>query len=200
MGGFKNCIPSLVIDVCSRCDSDTADFGCQGIGDIIAVEIQRRYHVVCLRLEQNVLQEGIADAILDIKRFTILAGDENTLFLIQPGPELPLGKLIAPSIEAAFGELHDVALVHQGYTASLVLQSIGDRGPDQAFTALAAHRLYTQGAALGKAYLLHSHFGGEEIQDLLDITAPGLPLDARIDVLGILPKHNHVDFLRMFYG
>ena len=80
-----------------------------------------------------------------------------------------------------------------------MLKSVGDRRPDQTLASLAAHRFDTECAALGKADILHLHLRCEEIQHFLHIAASCFPLNAGIDVLGILTKHHHVHVLRMFY-
>jgi hypothetical protein len=53
---------------------------------------------------------------------------------------------------------------------------------------------------LGEADLLHLHLVLEERDDLLGLGALGLPLDAGVDVLGVLAEDHHVDVLRGFTG
>jgi hypothetical protein len=47
----------------------------------------------------------------------------------------------------------------------------------------------------GKADFLHAHLANEEIDDFLCALRFGLPLDARVDVLGVFAKDHHVGFL-----
>jgi hypothetical protein len=46
-------------------DADAADLRGQRVGDVVAVEVQRGDHVVLGRTQQDLLQEGVGDAVLD---------------------------------------------------------------------------------------------------------------------------------------
>ena len=54
--------------------------------------------------------------------------------------EILFRDFVTPIAESAFGELHDVALVHQGHAFALVLDRVTDRAVDQPNAARAANR------------------------------------------------------------
>ena len=49
-------------------DPDPADLGGEGVRDVVAVQVQRRDHVVLRRPEEDLLQEGVGDRVLDRDR------------------------------------------------------------------------------------------------------------------------------------
>ena len=51
------------------------------------------------------------------------------------------GKLITPILEGTFGELHDIALVHQGHGVTIVVDGILDGGTDQTLGPCLGHGL-----------------------------------------------------------
>ena len=133
MGGLEDGIAALVVDVCARSDANSAHLCGEHIGDVVAVEVEGGDNRVVLRLEQGVLQEGVADQVIDHE----LAGCD---FLA----ELPLCELITPLLEAAFGELHNIALMHEGHGLPAVVEGIAAGGPDEPLAALAGHRLHAE--------------------------------------------------------
>ena len=54
-----------VRQVGARGDADAADLRGQRVGDVVAVEVQRRDHAVLGRAQQDLLQEGVGDHVLD---------------------------------------------------------------------------------------------------------------------------------------
>ena len=68
---------------------------------------------------------------------------------------------------------------------------------DQALAAALGHGLDAdgRGGIQGAA-----QFGVEEMDQLLGLGAGGRPLDAGIDVFGVLPEDHHVDQLRRLHG
>src|SRR5690606_2841358 len=137
VGRFKNGVPGVVVDVGSGSDSDAAHLGRQGVGNVVPVQVEGGDHVVLGGAGEDLLQEGVGDHILDddlaglfrlglgaVGRFlALLFGDPVVL---SPGEhlvaELPLGQLIAPFLEGAFGNLHDVPLVDQADALPAVIQ------------------------------------------------------------------------------
>jgi hypothetical protein len=69
--------------------------------------------------------------------------------------ELAGGQLVAPVAEGPLGELHDVALVHQGHVAlvALKLEGMQDRLADVALAAVFAHRFDADAGARRDAAL-----------------------------------------------
>src|SRR4029453_3793270 len=131
--------------------------------------------------------------------------DAGRLLAVAEDPALALGdrlvaKLarrhaVAPVAERTLGKLHDVALVHQRHAAPLLAQRVVDRGGHQALGAFGRYRLDADAAGGGKADLRHLHLALEEGNDLLRLGALRLPLDAGVDVLGVLAEDDDVDLL-----
>jgi hypothetical protein len=85
------------------CDANATDLGGQGIGDVVTIQVECRHHRVLGRAQQDLLQEGIGDAVLDDD---VLAG-LRVLELApraavdQLGAKLSLGQRVRPVAEAA---------------------------------------------------------------------------------------------------
>ena len=110
------------------------------------------------------------------------------------GAELPLRHLVSPVAERALGELHDVALVHEGHALAAVVDGIADGGPGQALGAFARDGLDADAGGLREPDLVVG--GGERLPEQLEelpvLLAAGLELDAGVDVLGVLAEDRHV--------
>ena len=80
-------------------------------------------------------------------------------------------------------------------TLLLVGHGVLDRGADEALGALGAHRLEAEPRGRREADLLVvlRELLLEEGEHLLGLGALRLPLDAGVDVLGVLPEDHHVD-------
>jgi hypothetical protein len=78
----------------------------------------------------------------------------------------------------------------------VVRERVLDGRTDQAAGSLLRNGLDADGAGSRKADGLHSHPGLKKLDHLASILAPGLVLDAGIDILGILAEDDHVDFMR----
>ena len=111
--------------------------------------------------------------------------------------ELLLDQLVAPVAEGALGELHDVALVHQGHAAAAVVEGVLDGPADQALGAGDAHGL---DADAGIRADLRAHLRVQELDDLRGFGRALLPFDAGVDVLGVLAEDHHVQPLRLLHG
>ena len=109
--------------------------------------------------------------------------------------ELVLGQRVAPVTEAALGELHDVALVHQGDRGLVVVDRVLDRLADQALGAFARHRLDADPRGLREADLGDAHFLDQEVDQLLRLGALGFVFDAGVDVFRVLAEDHHVGLL-----
>src|SRR5262249_42246306 len=128
-----------------------------------------------------------------------------------------LRQRVAPVAERALGELHDVALVHQGDALSLMLDRVRNRGPDEARRALETHRLdantdrsaarpvraadrlpkrgsFRLGAETDLLERLRELLL-EEVEQPLRFGRARRPFDAGVDVFGVLPEDHHVDLL-----
>ncbi|MCY1214236.1 hypothetical protein D9M72_260440 [compost metagenome] len=80
-----------------------------------------------------------------------------------------------------------------GQGAAIVIHGVLQGLAHQAFGALLGNRLDADAAVLGETDLLDAHFLGEELDDLLGLGAAGLPLDAGVNVFGVLAEDHHVD-------
>jgi len=144
-----------------------------------------------------VLEDDVGDAIFD---------DDPALrlhpavllpqFILGEGvlAELVAGHFVAPGAERALGVLHDVALVHDGHALALALDGVAQGETHQALAGEGADRFDTQAAALEE---LRAHFLAQEAGQLLVLRRPGLVLDPRVDILGILAEDDHIHVLRL---
>ena len=93
-------IATVVGQVRARRDADAADLRGERVGDVVAVQVQRRDHVVLGRAQQDLLQERVGDHVLDDDRRVPVFGFLN----VQPraavdrlGAELALPRARSPS-------------------------------------------------------------------------------------------------------
>ena len=120
----------MIIDVGPRCNTDTAYHGCQLVGHIIAVQIERSNHRIVLRIQQCVLQEGIGNAVFHNQFAFVGSLCQSRLcrlltqFLLQllviiHGKglfcKLFLCHLISPAFETTFRIFHDIPFMHQSH-------------------------------------------------------------------------------------
>src|SRR5262249_8745932 len=102
---------------------------------------------------------------------------------------------VPPVAKSTLGELHDVALVHEGYALASVPDGVVEGGADESFRAFTTHRLDPDAGGLWEADLLDAHLALEERDDPFRLLAFGGPLDARVDVFGVLAEDHHVHLL-----
>mmetsp|Transcript_1099 Transcript_1099/g.1707 ORF Transcript_1099/g.1707 Transcript_1099/m.1707 type:complete len:442 (-) Transcript_1099:93-1418(-) len=199
MGGLEQC--DGVAHVGARRDADAAHLGRQRVGDVVAIQVERRDHAVLGRPQDDLLQEGVGNAVLDGDG---LAG----LRVLEPAPRATVDRLgtkfllrqrIGPVAEGAFGVLHDVALVHDGHAGLVVVDGVLDGLSDQPFGALLADGLDTQARGLGEANLVGAEFITQEAHQLAGLLAAGLELDAGIDVFRVLAEDHHVHLVRLLH-
>ena len=141
---------------------------------------------------------------------------------ISSAPKIRFRHLVTPIAKRALGELHDVALVHQGHALALVLDRVADRAVNQAHAAGIADRLDPDahphiGREIFRADLLPEFlrlrfraeanfrerlrkFLLEKIEHLLRFRCARSPLDAGVNVLRVFAEDHHVHLLRVFHG
>ena len=107
----------------------------------------------------------------------------------DPVAELRLGHLVAPVPEGPFRELHDVALVDERHGLALVVDRVLDRHADQPLRARLGDRLDAD-ARIGTDAL--AHLARQELDDALGLRRALRPLDAGVDVFGVLAEDDHV--------
>src|SRR5438874_6484406 len=223
MGRFENGVTGDVINVSTGRNADPAHLRRKRIAQIIAVQIQSRDHVEIFWPRQYLLQGDVRDRVFDDNtgaRFVYrnLAPRAALDFLRAA---ILFRALTAPVAKCTLGELHDIALVHQGHALALILDRVGDRAMDQAHTAGATYRLDANAHAnvvtLRRAdffpelrrFLLRAEtdfvellwkFLLKEIENLLRFRSARGVFDARVDVFGVFAEDYNVHFLRMFHG
>jgi hypothetical protein len=116
--------------------------------------------------------------------------------------ELALGEGVAPILEGAFGELHDVALVDEVHALALVVQRPLDGGAHEALGAFHGNRLDADARGVGEAHL--GVFLGEgfleQFLEFLVIFGAILELDAGINIFGVLAEDDHVHIFGVLHG
>ena len=65
MGGFEDGVAGDVVDVAAGGDADAADAGGEGVGEVVAVEVDRGDDVEVGRAGEDLLEEGVGDDVLD---------------------------------------------------------------------------------------------------------------------------------------
>src|SRR5207245_3323535 len=113
------------------------------------------------------------------------------------GAEPLPGALVPPLSEAALGELHDVALVHERHRGAPRLDGVLNRPRDQPLRPELRHRLDADRAARAD---LRSVAFREKPDDGVGLLTARLILDARIDVLDVLAEDHDVELPRLLHG
>ena len=216
-----------VVDVAARRDADAADLRGQRVGQVVAVQVRRRDDVELVGPRQHLLQRDVGDGVLDHD-----AGARLAVGNAAPRPAVDLDRavellrdLVAPVAEGAFGELHDVALVHQRHALALVLHGVADRAVDQALGAEPADRLEADadldatsrcGAPIAFEHASASSRAAASVPNRIFLKSLGNSLakksstflrlgraggvfDAGVDVFRVLAEDHHVDLLRMLH-
>ena len=198
MGGFKQ--GAFVTDVCTRGDTDTANLRCQGVRNVVTVQVHTGDNIIFSRTQQDLLQECISNHVFNDDLF---AGVR--VFNFQPRAavdqftaKLFTRQLVAPVFKRAFGELHDVAFVHQGHRVTIVSNCVFDRCTNQTFGAFFRTRLNTDTAMFREANFLHAHLFTQEFNHFLGVGRVSFPFDTRINVFRVFTEDNHIGQFRVF--
>ncbi len=107
------------------------------------------------------------------------------------------GKLVAPVPEGPFGELHDVALVHQRHRLAAVVYGVSDRASNQPLGPGLAHGFDADAGIRGNS---NAELGLQDRDEPPGLVTVPLPFDAGVDVLHILAKDHHIHPLRVTHG
>src|SRR3989441_1259630 len=197
--GLEERVPGVVVDVGARRDADAAHLRGQRVREQVAREVAGRDHVELVRPREDLLQEGVGDGVLDEN----LAGRRLAAALVPADrlvAELALGQRVAPLHEHPFRVLLDVPLVDEGHVLAIVLDGVANGGADEPLAALLGDRLDADGRGVREADLVHLHLVLQELHDLLRLRRGLLPLDARVDVLGVLAEDHHVHLVGPLHG
>ena len=202
VGRLEHRDAGLVVDVRAGRDADAADRRCESVGNVVAVEVQCRNHVVLRGARQNLLEERVADAVLHHDHAAGLRVLELAprSFVDQGRAVLALRELVAPVAERTLGELLDVALVDERHRLAVVVDRVVERRLHEALGALERDRLDANRRRLREADLLYAHLAKEKRLDLLDLGSAVHPLDAGVDVLRVLAEDHHVGELGALHG
>ncbi len=162
------------------------------------------------------MEGNISDGILDqqcpvFQRCVLLCICSLFAFLglgavpLRPGvhfvAEFALCHRVAPVAEGPFGELHDVAFMHQRHRAPSILQRVVDGRLHQALRSLSGDGFQAQPgtarkADLGKGFRLILFHPGQE---LLVVSGSFLKLYASVNVFGVFTEDDHVHVARLFH-
>ena len=88
-------MPGNIIDIAARSDADTAYLSRQGVGEIIAIEVQSGNNIELLWAGKNLLEGDVSDGVFDQDSarsqgfFLFLVGGRFALFLFGAFPLIP---------------------------------------------------------------------------------------------------------------
>ena len=108
-------------------------------------------------------------------------------------------EVVAPVTKSSFGELHDVALVHQGDRGLVVVDGVLDRLANQALGALFGNRLDADARGLRETDLLDAEVVLKDLDQALGLLALRLEFNAGVDVFRVLAEDHHVGLFRLFH-
>ncbi len=153
---------------------------------------------------------GLFEPGLD-HRGDLLDGKILILVFVVENPALALGddllakflgrQFVAPVAEGAFGELLNVAFVHERDDRALVFDGVLDRPAHQSFGARGRNWLDADAGIFANFFLgAFEHFVVQEVDQLFHFGRAGLPLDSRVDVFRVFAEDHHVHALGIRYG
>ncbi len=190
MGGLEH--RSGNADIGPRRHAEPSHLGGKGIRDEVADEIRDSEHAVLGGAQEHLLEHGIRDPVvhedLSFGQLPVI-GLPQIVFGHRHMGELVLRELVSPVSECALGELHDIALVHQGDDLLSVGKGIlyghlhQSPGAGYGYGLDADARVFPDGRFHGPV---------EEFDDPARLGRALAPLDAGVDVLGVFPENSDV--------
>ena len=171
-------------------DADPAHLRGERVRDVVPVQIHRRDYIVLRGPREDLLKERVGDHILDDDS---TRGPAPGAAAELPRPELVLREFVAPVAETALGELHDVPLVDQRDAAGSPVAGVADRGADEPLRPFPRDRLHPEGTRVRETDRRDAHLVAQEGAQTAGLLTAGFPLDAGVDVLGVLAEDRHVD-------
>ena len=208
VSGFKDRVAGDVVDVATRCDADTANLCSESVGEVVAVEVERRDDVEISRTCQHLLQGDVSDRVFDDDSCTGFAlGDHTPWAAVDfDSAEFIFRTLITPVTESTFGVFHDVALVHDRQRLAALIDCVLDRRAHETLGAVFGNGLEANANQFW-AFFAETDFlevSGEifleERKGFHRLVATGFEVDACVNVLGVFAENHHVDELRMLHG
>ena len=181
-------------------NADTAHLRRQRIGNVIAVQVGGNDHIVFGRAQQDLLQKGVGDRILDGDFATALRVDEMAprTAIDHLRTELLLRHLVGDVAEQTLGEFHDVALVHDGQRLAIVGDDVVEGGTHQTGGAFDRDRLDADAGSRRETDFLDPHFLFQEGDHFFRAFRLRGPFDTGIDVFGVLAEDHHIGQFGIF--
>ena len=198
--GFKH--GNGVAQIGARRNANAADLRCQGVRHVVAIEVERGNHAVLGRAQQNLLKEGVGNHVLDddvFAGFGVLELHPRAT-VDQLGTKLLGRQRVAPIPESTLGELHDVALVHEGQAGLVVVNGVLQRLAHQALGAFDGHGLDADARGVREADFFDAHLVLQKLDELFGFVRLRLKFNASVDVFRVLTEDHHVGLLRLFHG
>ena len=130
VGGLKDGDARVVVDVGTWCNANAANLCSESIGNVVAVQVHGRQHTVFGGTSDDLLQHGVGNDVLDddvVAGLGVCQGAPRST-VKQFSSKLFLGQCIAPVAEPTFGELHDVAFVHQRHAGFVRVDGVLNSG------------------------------------------------------------------------
>ncbi len=188
MGGLEDAVTRDVVDVGARRDADAAHLGSEGIGQIVAVEVHRRDDVELGGPGEHLLKGDVGDGVLHedlVARIatTVVPADGHV-------GELLTNEVVAPLLEGALGELHDVALMHPVNPLAVAAHGVLEGSPLQTLRSGLGDGLDADAGVLAD---LPAVGVVEQLDHALGLGRARLDLHTGVDVFGVLPEDHHVD-------
>ena len=190
MGGFEK--RNAVADIAPGRHAQTADLGCGCVAQVIAIQVEGGNHIILTGAREQLLEHVVGDAVFD---HHLTLGDLAVVFRPQLiladhlVAEFLLGQLVSPILEGTFGELHDVAFVHQRHAGPTPVPRIRYR---LAYQALRPGLCYRFDADGGVHVDIFTQLIIHKVDDPPGAFRVGFPFDAGVDVFGVLPEDDHV--------
>ncbi|OIQ69352.1 hypothetical protein GALL_490500 [mine drainage metagenome] len=186
-------------EIGTRRNADAAHLGRERVGDVVAIEIERGDHVVLVRPQQNLLQEGVGDHVFhhDVAAGLGIFEAHPRPAVEQLGAEFLAGQAVAPVTESAFGELHDVAFVHQRDIGLVVVNGVTDGLAHQTLGAFARHRFDADTRGTWEADFGDTQLVLQELDELLRLGRLSFKLDTTVDIFSVFTEDHHVGFFRL---
>src|SRR5262249_37305246 len=109
--------------------------------------------------------------------------------------------LVPPLAECPFRKLLDIALVHEGYGLASSLERVLNRHADKALRPCHRDRLDANAGIEANLFLAAlQHIFVEELDQTGALGCSLLPLDARVNIFGVLAEDYDVHALGMLHG
>lgn len=133
VGGFKQGV--FVIDVCIRGDIDIVNLCCQGVRNVVIVQVYIGDNIIFSWMQQDLLQECISNYVFNDDFFVSVWVFNFQLWVIvdQFIVKFFMCQLVVLVFKCFFGEFYDVVFVYQSYRVMIVSNCVFDCCMNQMF-------------------------------------------------------------------